>query len=367
MHSFRSMLSESGGSRTRFPSEEDGLVGGRASTHLWIAVRGAPARNGGTPGRAIDFAEVELFGYSVSRSGASANFGFPADSLDLVSSNDTETPLDLHGDHDGAAFVRDRFYRDAERVNTSRSVGGNGPVRGTIEAGHSISVTTGYADAASNELGGWAEASAGSLGSADAAGTTSMRIEKRITILPVASGLAAGAPVIGLRWVIDGHGTLEVGGRSFPNDSAASASVGFDILMLRGPTGTCGAFDCPHGALAISLDLLTSLAVTGLDPELADGRTARVTRHDTWTASNNTGVFKAGGIFDSGTTEVELGLPITDEDVAVVRVDGVDTGAEPLGHVFESSVPVPEPGVDGAGALAVALLALWRIRAARHP
>jgi hypothetical protein len=146
--------------------------------------------------------------------------------------------------------------------------------------------------------------------------------------------------------------------------------------------------------------------------------TARLTRHDTWTASNNTGVYKAGGVFDSGTTEVELGLLITHEDVAIGRAEGVDTGADPLfldaiefeanvgetlkvtmdldvyasvgglghaesdffgsfdGHpedplgrglVFESSVPVPEPGVGGAGALAVALLGLWRIRAARRP
>jgi hypothetical protein len=37
-----------------------------------------------TPVRGIDFAEVELLGYSISRSGAPANFGFPVDSPDLV-------------------------------------------------------------------------------------------------------------------------------------------------------------------------------------------------------------------------------------------------------------------------------------------
>ncbi len=370
------------------------------------------------PARAIDGAEVELYGYSISRAGAPANYGFPfpANLPDLVLDGDFDEPLGLHGDHEDAAFTRDRLYADGERVNTSRAFGGLGPVRGTIEAGHSISVTTGYADAGSNELGGRAEANAGSLGPAGSgAGTSSMRIEKRITIQAGDSGLADGDLVTGLRWVIDGHGTLEVGGRSYPNDSAASASVGFDILMLRGPTGTCGAFDCPQGALAIQLDLTTSLAVADVTPVGPGDPTARLIRHDTWTASNNTGVFKAGGVFDSGTTEVELGLPVTQEDVSVGRSEGVDTGADPLfrdwidfeanvgetlkltmsldlyaslggwgnaesdffgsfdGHVedplarglvFESSVP--EPGAGGAGALAVALLVLGRIRAARR-
>ena len=369
-----------------------------------------------TPGRAIDGAEVALYGYSVSRSGAPANFGFPVDSPDLVTNDDSEMLLGLHGAHEDAAFTRDRLYADNERVNTSRSFGGNGPVRGTIEAGHSISVSTGYADAGSNELGGWAEASAGSQGpTGSGAATSSMRIEKRITIQPGDSGLAAGDLVTPLRWVIDGHGTLEVGGRSYPNDSAASASVGFDALMLRGPTGTCGAFDCPHGALAISLDLTTSLAVADVTPVQPGDPSARLIRHDTWTASNNIGGF-AAHILDSGTTEVELGLPVTQEDVSVGWSEGVDTGADPLfrdaiefeanvgetlkltmsldlyaslggwgnaesdffssfdGHVedplarglvFESSVP--EPSAGGAGALVVALLARWRIRAARRP
>ena len=372
-----------------------------------------------TPARAIDGAEVELYGYSISRAGAATNYGFPENSSDLVRNDDMVMQLGLHDGHEDAAFTRDRLYSDEERVNTSRSFGGNGPARGTIEAGHSISVTTGYADAGSNELGGWAETNAGSQGpTAAGAATSSMRIEKRITIQPAASGLAAGELVTGLRWVVDGRGILEVGGRSFPNDSAASAAVSFDVLMLRGPTGTCGAFDCPHGALAISLDLTTSLAVTDATPGQQGDPTGRLTRHDTWTASNNTGVYKAGGVFDSGTTEVELGLPVTHEDVSVGRSEGVDTGADPLfldaiefeanvgetlkvtidldvyasvggwghgeadffdsfeGHVedplgrglvFESSVPVPEPGVDRAGALAVALLALVRIRAARRP
>ena len=144
-----------------------------------------------TPARAIDFAEVELTGSSVSRSGAPANFGFPIDSPDLVSSDDTETPLGIHDDHEDTAFVRDRLYRSDERVNASHRFGGSGTARGSIEEGHSISVTTGYADAGSNEMGGWAEASAGPLGSGDASGVSSMKIEKKITISPGASGLAA--------------------------------------------------------------------------------------------------------------------------------------------------------------------------------
>lgn len=367
------------------------------------------------PGRAADGAKVKLYGYSISQVGAPANYGFPVDAPGLVTNNDSETLLGLHGDHEDAAFTRDRLYADGERVNTSRAFGGLGPVRGTIEAGHSISVTTGYADAGSNELGGRAEANAGSQGPAGSgAATSSMRIEKRITIGAGDSGLADGDLVTPLRWVIDGHGILEVGGRSYPNDSAASASVGFDILMLRGPTGTCGAFDCPHGALAVSLDLLTSLAVADVTPVQPGDPTARLIRHDTWTASNNIGGF-AAHILDSGTTEVEVGLPVTQEDVSVGRSEGVDTGADPLfldaipfeanvgetlkltmsldlyaslggwgnaesdffssfdGHVedplarglvFESSVP--EPGASAAGSLAVALLALGRIRAARR-
>jgi hypothetical protein len=368
------------------------------------------------PSRAFDGAEVELFGDSKSRTGASANFGFPADSPDLVTNGDSETPLGPHGDHEDAEFVRDRLYRNGERVNASHSFGGSGTARGSIEAGHSISVSTGYADAGSNALGGFAEAYVGSLGPANATGISLMRIEKRITIAAGASGLAAGELVTGLRWVFDGDGILEVGGRSYPNDSAASASVDFDVLMLRGPTGTCGPFDCQQGALAVSLDLLTSLAITDVTPAQPGAPTARLTRDDTWTASNNTGNFKAGGVFASGTTEVELGLPVTQEDVSVGGTEGVDTGADPLfldfiefeanvgetlkltmdlgvyanvgglghsdsdffgsfdGHVedplargldFVSSVP--EPGAGAAGSLAVALLALGRIRAARRP
>lgn len=382
------------------------LVSKSLSLALLLAMAPAAAR-------AIDGAEVELYGYSISQAGAPANYGFPVDLPGLVRNDDFDEPLGLHGGHEDAAFTRDRLYADGERVNTSRAFGGLGPVRGTIEAGHSISVTTGYADAGSNELGGRAEANAGSLGPASVgAATSSMRIEKRITIGAGDSGLADG-DLVTLRWVIDGHGILEVGGRSYPNDSGATASVGFDILMLRGPTGSCGGFDCQHGALAISLDLLTSLAVADVTPVQPGDPTARLIRHDTWTASRNTDNFKAGGVFDSGTTEVEVGLPVTHEDVSVGRSEGVDTGADPLfldwidfeanvgetlkltmsldvyanlggwgsaesdffgsfdGHVedplarglvFESSVP--EPGA--AGALAVTLLALGRLRTARR-
>ena len=279
---------------------------------------------------ALDGAEVELFGYSISQAGAPANYGFPANSPDLVANDDAEPPLGLHDGHDDAGFTRDRLYTNAERVNANRFFGGSGPARGAIDAGHSISVTSGWVDAGRNELGGWAETSAGSQGpAAEGAATSSMRLEKRITILPGDSGLADGDLVTGLRWFLDGRGSLEVGGRSFPHHSAASAAASIHVLMLRGPTGRCGAFDCPHGALAVLADLTRSLAMTDLEPDQPGDPTARVTRHDTWTASNNTGDFKAGGVFDSGTTDVQVGSA-NQEDVSVGRSEGFDTGAAPL-------------------------------------
>jgi hypothetical protein len=363
------------------------------------------------PCLALDFAEVELVASSISRAGAPANFGFPSNSPELVIDDDSETPLGMHGDHEDVLFLRDRLYGADERVNASRSSGSNGAARGTIEAGHSLSVSTGYADAGSNELGGRAEAHAGFLGPSEAGAGSTMRIEKRITILAGASGLADGTLVTGLRWVLDGHGTLEVGGRSYPNDSAASAGSGLHVLMLRGPTGRCGAFDCPTGALAVQTSFSTGLSVTDRDPNLSGGHTAQVTRHDSWSASNNTGDLKAGDVFASGSETVEVGAPVTQEDVEVGRVESVDTGGAPLGldaiefeanvgetlrvemsldvsagvdgwghgesdffgsfdgHVedpqgrglvFQSSVPVPEPGA--AGAVSVLFLALRRFR-----
>jgi len=369
------------------------------------------------PSGAFDGAEVELLGSSISRTGAPANFGFPLDSPDLVTNDDSETLIGPHDDHEDATFLRDQLYRNDERVNASRSFGGSGTARGSIEAGHSISVSTGYADAGSNELGGFAEAYAGFLGSSTASAVSSMKIEKRITISPGDSGLAAGDLVTGLRWVFDGDGTLEVGGKSYPNTSASSAAVAIDLDILRGPTGTCGDFDCPHGAIAVLASLSTGLGFQDADPALPAGVTALVSRHDSWSASNNTGDLKAGAVFESGSETVDVGLPITDEDATIMRVEGVHTGAAPLdlddiefeanvgetltvtmdldvyavvqgrgygesdffgsfdGHVedplarglvFESSVPVPEPGASAAAALAAALLALGRMRSTRR-
>ena len=370
------------------------------------------------PSGAFDGAEVELLGSSISRTGAPANFGFPLDSPDLVTNDDSETLIGPHDDHEDATFLRDQLYRNDERVNASRSFGGSGTARGSIEAGHSISVSTGYADAGSNELGGFAEAYAGFLGSSTASAVSSMKIEKRITISPGDSGLAAGDLVTGLRWVFDGDGTLEVGGKSYPNTSASSAAVAIDLDILRGPTGRCGDFDCPQGAIAVLASLSTGLAFQDADPALPAGVTALVSRHDSWSASNNTGNLKAGAVFESGSETVYVGLAITEEDAAIARVEAVHTGAAPLnldeiefeanvgetltvrmdldvygvvegwgygesdffgsfdGHVedplarglvFESSVPVPEPGAGAAGALAMSLLALARIHAARRP
>lgn len=368
---------------------------------------------GAAPGRAADHAEVELLGNAISRAGAPAIYGFPGGIPGLVSDDDFETPLGPHGDHDDTEFVRDRVYRDGERVNAGRSFGPPGTARGTIEAGHSISVTSGWADAGSEELGGSAEAHAGSLGASVGGAVVDAQIEKRITIASGTSGLADGTLVTGLRWVFGGQGSLEVGGRSFPNDSTANASVSFDLLVRRGATGTCGPFDCPHGALAVAAELSTGLAVVDADPALPAGVTARVTRHDSWSASWNAGALKGGEEFTSGSGTVDVGAPVTDEDVAILRSVGVDTGAPPFaldsiefeanvgetlvvemeldvaaavdgwghgdadafdtfaGHVedpqgrglvFQSSVPVPEPDAGPAGGLAAALLLALRAR-----
>jgi len=367
------------------------------------------------PAEAIDFAEVDLYGYSVSRTGAPAIFGYdPADPPDLVSHSDTETFLGVHGDHEDAAFTRERLYRADERVNAGHAFGTSGTARGTIEAGHSIAVATGWADAGSNDLGGYAETHAGFLGASQGAGTSTLSIEKKITIGAGTSGLADGTLVTGLRWLLDGHGTLAIGGRSFPNDSAATAGSLIHVLVLRGPTGTCGIFDCPHGALAVAATLDTTLSLVDADPSLPAGVTARIQRHDSWSASNNAGNLKAGAVFESGSETNDLGALVTDEDAALSWVDGVDTGAAPLhldaiefeanvgetltvqmdldlsagvggwgnaesdflgtfggqaedpqsrGLVFASSVPVPEPSASAAAAIAVAALLLRRSRA----
>mgnify|MGYP003487581199 CR=1 FL=1 len=385
-------------------------IGGSPLAAILLAVTAAPVH-------AIDVAEVELLGSSISRTGAPANFGFPVDSPDLVTNDDSETVIGPHDDHEDATFMRDRLYRNDERVNASHSFGGSGTARGSIEAGHSISVSTGYADAGSNELGGYAEAYAGFLGSSSASAVSSMKIEKKITISAGDSGLAPGDLVTGLRWVFDGDGILDVGGKSHPNDSNSSAAVSIDLDVLRGPTGRCGDFDCQQGAIAVLASLSTGLAFQDTDPALLDGVTARVTRHDSWSASNNIGNLKAGAVFTSGSETVEVGLPITEEDAAISRVEAVHTGAAPLnldeiefeanvgetltvrmdldvygvvegwgygesdffgsfdGHVedplargldFVSSVPVPETGTGAAGSLAAALLALGRMRPARR-
>jgi hypothetical protein len=363
------------------------------------------------PARAIDGAELELVGSAIGRAdGAPATFGYePPGSPDLVFDGDAEVPLGPHADHDDARFDRDRLYRNGERVNEGRSRGSGGTARGEIEAGHSIAVMSGWADAGSNELGGSAEAHTGTLGASTGSALASMRVEKRITILPGTSGLATGALVTGLRWEFDGHGSLDVEGRTHPNASHGAASSDLSVTLLRGSTGTCGAFDCPNGALAVAARLLTGLSFQAANPEATGGRTGFAMRNRSWSASYNAGTRKAGEVFDSGSDDEEVGLPITAEDELVSRVESVDTSGAPLhldaiefeanvgetlrvemqlvvsgsvdgrgaGHadffdsfdgrvvdpqarglVFESSVPVPEPGraeLARAALLAMAL------------
>jgi len=380
-----------------------------AAVLVWVA----------TAASALDVAEVELVGSSVSRSdGAPALFGYdPVGAPDLVFSDDTEDPIGPHEDHEDALFGRERRYQDGERVNAGRSRGGSGTARGEIEAGHSIAVTSGWADAGRDELGGFAEAHAGTLGASTGGASSSMKIEKRITILPGSSGLAPGALVTGLRWEFDGHGSLDVTGRTHPYVGTSSAGCGLSVTILRGPTGTCGADDCRTGALAVAADLLTGLSFQTANPDTAGGRTARFMRNRSWSASNNTGVYKGGGVFKSGSDGGEIGALITSEDTLVSRVEGVDTGADPLGLdaiefeanvgetlrvemdldlgggvdgsgsgqadffdsfdgrvvdplgrglVFESSVAVPEPSAFALAAAAAGMLrARWRSRRAK--
>jgi hypothetical protein len=284
------------------------------------------------PARAADGAEVELTGDAISREDGAALFGYrPIASPDLVSADDAEDPLGPHGDHEDVRFTSDRLYRNGERVNAERGFGDAGTARGEIEAGHSIAVTSGWADAGRNELGGYAEANAGSLGASTGGAVASLRIEKRITIEPGTSGLAPGTLVTGLLWELGGRGFLEVSGRTHPSVGASSAGCDLDLLVLRGPTGTCGPFDCPNGALAVAASLLTGFSFQATDPNAtAGGRTGLVTRNRSWSASHNTEQYKAGGVFESGSDGGEVGLPITEEDVWVSRVEGVHTAGEPL-------------------------------------
>jgi hypothetical protein len=276
-------------------------------------------------------------------------------------------------------------------------------------------VVSGWADAGRDSLGGSAEAHTGPTGTATGAAVASMKVEKRITIEPGASGLAPGTLVTGLLWELDGEGVIEVGGRTHPASTESGAGAYLDLLVLRGPTGTCGDFDCPHGALAVAAHLQTSLYFATTVPGAPGERTASVTRQHSWSASNNAGALKAGAVFDSGSDSGELGGLVTEQDVWVARSVVVDTGGSPLdlaaiefeanvgetlrvqvdldasgsvegagfgrtdffdsfggrvvdplarGLVFESSVPVPEPSRAALLLLGAAALAL---RAGRRP
>jgi MYXO-CTERM domain-containing protein len=207
-----------------------------------------------------------------------------------------------------------------------------------------------------------------------------------------------------------------VSGRTHPGIGQSGAGADLRLLVLRGPTGTCGEFDCPHGALAVAADLLTALHFTATEPDVPGGPTAHVTRNRSWSASYSAGVFEAGEAFVSGSDQDEIGRPITEEDAWVSGAEGFDTSGPPLGLdsiefeanvgetlrvtidldvsgsvegsgagdadffdslgsrvvdplgrglVFESSVPVPEP--PRAALLLVAALALTLGRRRSEP
>ncbi len=277
-------------------------------------------------------AELEVLEYSRTSPGAPATQGYfyrnhPA----LVSESEDITPV---GDGTGDVLAEYVYlYQDGERVNSERNRGPG--VLGPLGPRHSYAKASGYADAGANTLGGYtnlgafAYVVAGDEGST-AAAYTQAKIEFTFTVDAGESGAVAGDPVAGLRWEFATDGTLSVWGTTHPQVSASAAAANFHGMILRGPTGFCGPFDCPHGAYAASVDLQTAVSLRSRIPDAPGTPTGQVIRDSTWTARNNSTLFGGGTQIAHG-GEYNVMLALADgEDDPLGAVVGFHTGGAPL-------------------------------------
>lgn len=282
--------------------------------------------------RAADLAEVEVTEFSRESPGAAATHGyFVSESPALVSATEAETPV---GDGSGDVLVTFTYlYRDPERVNPLRS--GGVVVLPPPDPGHSFAQASGYADAGADELGGYTNLGASAFvlageHASTAAAVTDARIQVSLSIEAGVSGAAPGDPVSGLRWEFDTHGNLGVNGRAYPATTFSAASMDFHGILLRGPSGRCGVFACPRGALAAAVTLKTGLSAQSTPPGTPGDPTGRIDRNRSWSASDNRGAFQAGGVFKSGSDQDVLALPVTEND-SLLHGTRVDTAGSPLG------------------------------------
>jgi len=294
------------------------------------------------PGTAWALAELEVLEWSRGGPGAPATLGyFNLADPDLVSHIVTVTPV---GDGSGDVMAEYQYlYRDTERVNTFRNNGVM--IQGTPQPGHSFAKAAGYAEAGVDPLGGSTNLGVSAFVFAGehpstAAAVAKTKIEVSFVIGAGGSGAAVGDTVTGLRWDFNVHGSLAAGGVTHPATTASVASMDFDAIILRGPTGMCGIFDCPRGALAARVDFLTSLSAWDRDPSSPGDPTGEIRRNRSWSASYNTAQYKAGGVFKSGSDSDVLAVTTT-EGVVLFDVLGVHSGASPLNldHIdFDATV-----------------------------
>ncbi len=285
------------------------------------------------PGTACALAELEVTEYSRTSPGATATHGyFHLSDPDLVSHTETLTPV-AGGSGDVMAEYN-YLYRNHERVNAGRDSGLL--VLGPLDPGHSVAKASGYADAGSNTLGGYTNLGASAFVyagdySSTAAASTSAKIELTFLINAGGSGASLGDPVAGLRWEFDTHGDLSVHGITYPQTTFSGAAMDFSATILRGPTGMCGTFDCPNGAIAASVQLQTGISGQSITPSSPGDPTGSVRLNNrTWSASHNTGAFKAGGVFKSGGDYNVLLSSNTHENETLADGIGIHTGGSPL-------------------------------------
>lgn len=288
------------------------------------------------PGAVHAFAELEVLEYSRRGPGSDVTYGyFDPTAADLISATEDRTPVGDGSDDIWTYF--DYLYQDVDRVNQARI---RGPAVGPDPVGHhSFANASGYADAGANDLGnynnlgGFAWVIAGDAGST-AVAYSSAKVEFSVLIGPGESGAVAGDPATDLRWEFDTEGSLSVGGLAYPNSTAAAAVQEFHAIILRGPTGMCGPFDCPHGAYAASVDLRTALDARSRTPGDPGDPTGQITRDRAWDARNNSTLFGGGTLIRHGAIYDELRVSTDDEGVYFSDVTLVDTGGSPLDLSF---------------------------------